>query len=68
VEGKERALYPVLPAYDHCLKCSHLFNLMDRARRDLHDGARGVNGACEGIGLSRRCCLPGTDWRRADSA
>jgi len=29
VEGKERALYPVLPAYDHCLKCSHLFNLLD---------------------------------------
>ena len=21
--------YPILAAYDHCLKCSHLFNLMD---------------------------------------
>src|SRR6202795_702202 len=26
-EGKGRARYPVLAAYDHCLKCSHLFNL-----------------------------------------
>ena len=25
----ERARYPILPAYDHCLKCSNLFNLMD---------------------------------------
>src|SRR5260370_17691809 len=39
-----------------------------RARRDLHDGARGVNGACEGLGLSRGCRLPGTDWRRAGAA
>src|SRR5260370_39796411 len=39
-----------------------------RARRDLHDGARGVNGACEGIGLSRGSRLPGTDWRRAGAA
>jgi glycyl-tRNA synthetase alpha chain len=27
--GKERAGYPLLPAYDHCLKCSNLFNLLD---------------------------------------
>src|SRR5882762_6987851 len=39
-----------------------------RSRRDLHDGARGVNGACEGIGLSRGSRLPGTDWRRASAA
>ena len=25
----ERARYPVLAAYDFCLKCSHLFNLLD---------------------------------------
>jgi len=36
VGGSVAALkrYPILAAYDHCLKCSHLFNLMD---------ARGVN-------------------------
>src|ERR1700741_3169791 len=28
-EGKSRVRYPLLAAYDHCLKCSHLFNLMD---------------------------------------
>ncbi len=37
-EGMERVRYPVLAAYDHCLKCSHLFNLMD---------ARGVISATE---------------------
>jgi glycyl-tRNA synthetase alpha chain len=26
-EGKQR--FPILAAYDHCLKCSHLFNLLD---------------------------------------
>jgi len=30
VEGKDRVRYPLLAAYDHCLKCSHLFNLMMR--------------------------------------
>src|SRR5258708_2138607 len=39
-----------------------------RSRRDFHDGARGVNGACEGVGLSRGSRLPGTDWRRAGAA
>ena len=29
VRGQERVRYPLLAAYDHCLKCSHLFNLMD---------------------------------------
>jgi glycyl-tRNA synthetase alpha chain len=28
-QGKERLRYPLLATYDHCLKCSHLFNLMD---------------------------------------
>jgi len=28
-KGKERARFPVLQAYDLCLKCSHLFNLLD---------------------------------------
>src|SRR6267378_1442977 len=39
-----------------------------RSWRDLHDGARGVNGARERIGLSRGSRLPGTDWRRAGAA
>jgi glycyl-tRNA synthetase alpha chain len=45
VEGQERARYPVLAAYDHCLKCSHLFNLMD---------ARGVISTTERAALMAR--------------
>jgi len=43
--GKDRARYPILAAYDHCLKCSHLFNLMD---------ARGVISATERAALMAR--------------
>jgi glycyl-tRNA synthetase alpha chain len=45
VEGKERERYPLLAAYDHCLKCSHLFNLMD---------ARGVISTTERAALMGR--------------
>jgi glycyl-tRNA synthetase alpha chain len=44
-EGKERVRYPILAAYDHCLKCSHLFNLMD---------ARGVISTTERAALMGR--------------
>src|SRR5271154_3034179 len=44
-EGKEHARYPVLPAYDHCLKCSNLFNLLD---------ARGVISTTERAALMAR--------------
>ncbi|HKN75330.1 MAG TPA: glycine--tRNA ligase subunit alpha [Candidatus Acidoferrum sp.] len=44
-EGKNRARYPLLPAYDHCLKCSNLFNLMD---------ARGVISTTERAALMAR--------------
>jgi glycyl-tRNA synthetase alpha chain len=44
-EGKERTRYPILAAYDHCLKCSHLFNLMD---------ARGVISTTERAALMAR--------------
>jgi glycyl-tRNA synthetase alpha chain len=44
-EGKGRARYPVLAAYDHCLKCSHLFNMMD---------ARGVISTTERAALMAR--------------
>ncbi len=44
-KGKERERYPVLAAYDHCLKCSHLFNLMD---------ARGVISTTERAALMAR--------------
>jgi glycyl-tRNA synthetase alpha chain len=27
--GKQDRRFPLLAAYDHCLKCSHLFNLLD---------------------------------------
>jgi glycyl-tRNA synthetase alpha chain len=44
-EGKERLRYPLLATYDHCLKCSHLFNLMD---------ARGVISTTERAALMAR--------------
>ncbi len=44
-EGKERRRYPLLAAYDHCLKCSHLFNLLD---------ARGVISTTERAALMAR--------------
>ncbi|HYK40596.1 MAG TPA: glycine--tRNA ligase subunit alpha [Candidatus Eremiobacteraceae bacterium] len=44
-QGKERVRYPLLAAYDHCLKCSHLFNLMD---------ARGVISTTERAALMAR--------------
>ena len=28
-DEKGKARFPLLAAYDHCLKCSHLFNLLD---------------------------------------
>jgi glycyl-tRNA synthetase alpha chain len=43
--AKARARYPILAAYDHCLKCSHLFNLMD---------ARGVISTTERAALMQR--------------
>jgi glycyl-tRNA synthetase alpha chain len=43
--AKARARYPILLAYDHCLKCSHLFNLMD---------ARGVISTTERAALMQR--------------
>ena len=45
MEGKDRARYPILAAYDHCLKCSQLFNLMD---------ARGVISTTERAALMAR--------------
>ena len=43
--SKVRTRYPLLAAYDHCLKCSHLFNLMD---------ARGVISTTERAALMQR--------------
>ena len=45
LKGENIARFPVLPAYDHCLKCSHLFNLMD---------ARGVISTTERAALMGR--------------
>ncbi|GAC1669198.1 MAG: glycine--tRNA ligase subunit alpha [Candidatus Acidiferrum sp.] len=44
-EGQARQRYPLLAAYDHCLKCSHLFNLLD---------ARGVISTTERAALMAR--------------
>ena len=43
--GRDRVRYPLLAAYDHCLKCSHLFNQMD---------ARGVISTTERAALMAR--------------
>jgi len=45
LEGTGRVRFPLLAAYDHCLKCSHLFNLMD---------ARGVISTTERAALMAR--------------
>ena len=42
---QQRRSYPLLAAYDHCLKCSHLFNLLD---------ARGVISTTERAALLGR--------------
>jgi glycyl-tRNA synthetase alpha chain len=44
-EGAGSKRFPVLAAYDHCLKCSHLFNLLD---------ARGVISTTERAALMGR--------------
>ena len=44
-KGEDRQRYPVLAIYDHCLKCSHLFNLLD---------ARGVISTTERAALMAR--------------
>jgi glycyl-tRNA synthetase alpha chain len=41
----ERKRFPVLPAFDLCLKCSHLFNLLD---------ARGAISVTERVGVIAR--------------
>ena len=43
--GKDRARFPVLPAYDQTLKCSNLFNLLD---------ARGAISVTERVGIIAR--------------
>ena len=45
LEGKNNSNFPILAAYDHCLKCSHLFNLLD---------ARGVISTTERAALMGR--------------
>jgi glycyl-tRNA synthetase alpha chain len=43
--AEERRRFPLLPAYDLCLKCSHLFNLLD---------ARGAISVTERVGVIQR--------------
>jgi len=44
-DAEERRRFPVLAAYDLCLKCSHLFNLLD---------ARGAISVTERVGVIAR--------------
>jgi glycyl-tRNA synthetase alpha chain len=43
--GKDKTRFPVLAAYDLCLKCSHLFNILD---------ARGAISVTERVGVIAR--------------
>ena len=43
--AEERRRFPLLPAYDLCLKCSHIFNLLD---------ARGAISVTERVGVIQR--------------
>jgi glycyl-tRNA synthetase alpha chain len=45
LKGEAVARYPILPAYDLCLKCSHLFNVLD---------ARGAISVTERAGMIGR--------------
>jgi glycyl-tRNA synthetase alpha chain len=45
LDGTNNLKFPILAAYDHCLKCSHLFNLLD---------ARGVISTTERAALMGR--------------
>jgi glycyl-tRNA synthetase alpha chain len=45
VEASAASRYPLLPAFDLCLKCSHLFNLLD---------ARGAISVTERVGVIAR--------------
>jgi glycyl-tRNA synthetase alpha chain len=44
-DGGEKARFPLLAAYDLCLKCSHLFNILD---------ARGAISVTERVGVIAR--------------
>ena len=44
-EGDQKGRYPLLAAYDLCLKCSHLFNILD---------ARGAISVTERVGVIAR--------------
>jgi glycyl-tRNA synthetase alpha chain len=63
VPTKRRQRYPILAAYDHCLKCSHLFNLMD---------ARGVISTTERAALMQRvrvlACRAAAAWLEQTNA
>ena len=43
--GRDKQRFPVLAAYDLCLKCSHLFNILD---------ARGAISVTERVGVIAR--------------
>jgi glycyl-tRNA synthetase alpha chain len=45
LSSPERRRFPVLSAYDLCLKCSHLFNMLD---------ARGAISVTERVGIIAR--------------
>src|ERR1700692_169365 len=48
-KGEDRKLSPILPAYDHCLKCSHLFNLLDARGVISTTGRSELRGALRGL-------------------
>ena len=64
-EGRDRLRWPLLAAYDHCLKCSHLFNLMDaRGVISTTERAALAQGRVRTVAPPHRCCLSRTTRRR----
>ena len=52
-KDEDRVRYPLLAAYDHCLKCSHLFNLLD-ARGVISTTERAASTPVAGSASARR--------------
>src|SRR5258708_35413222 len=56
--SSEKQRFPLLAAYELCLKCSHLFNLLD---------ARGALSALERVGVIPRIRMLECGWARTYS-
>ena len=60
VSGGDKRRFPVLPAYDQVLKCSHLFNLLDSRGAISVTERVGVIGRVRRLALGVAACLGGS--------